>query len=415
MNYILLAIPFFWLLIAIEVIYDLYRKTGFYRINDFVNSINAGIISRMNDILRQLVPLAIYAIIEKHFAMFNFNESIALWIVAFILYDFCYYWKHRIAHEINFFWAAHVVHHSSEEYNLSTALRQSSTSLLTWIFYVPMALMGIDPLMLVVVGSLNLIYQFWVHTRFIPKLGFFEWIFITPSNHRVHHAMNDQYIDKNYGGVFILWDRFFGTFQQELEDEACVFGIRKPLHSWNPLWMNVHFYAQLIRDAWHTKHLKDKFLIWIKPTGWRPEDVKKRFPLTAYEASTFKKFNQRIPTFYKYYVLAQLIILLVIVYVFLLNLKELSIVHELLMMSFVIFSSTSFGAITEGHHWAKISEYLRYSLLLLFAHLYHLSDGLYESLIVVSVLSFLSILVGEKYTGAIRLVNKSGHEELGEL
>ncbi len=396
MNYVFLAIPFFWLLIAVEVTYDTYRKTGYYRINDFISSINAGIISRVDDIFRKLLPLAIYAFIEANFAIFDFAESTALWIFAFVFYDFCYYWRHRFGHLYNFFWAAHVVHHSSEEYNLSTALRQSSSSLMTWIFYVPMALMGIDPIMLVTVGGLNLIYQFWVHTRFIPKLGFLEWFFITPSNHRVHHAINDQYIDRNYGGVFILWDRMFNSFQEELDDEPCIYGIRKPLHNWNPLWMNVHFYVQLMRDAWYTKRWQDKFLIWIKPTGWRPEDVKERFPLSDFDKDKFIKYDNVIPVFNKFYALFQQITLLVITYIFLTNMGSINISQQIQFGMFVLLSSYSLGALTEGYRWAASLEYFRYLALLFFAYHYSMPESLFQPLFILSVLSIVAVFFGLK-------------------
>ncbi len=157
--------------------------------------------------------------------------------MAFVVYDFCYYWLHRLGHERNILWAAHSVHHQSEEYNLSTALRQTSTGfLLSWIFYLPLAVLGVPLAVFITVAALNLLYQFWVHTRHIPKLGWYEGFFVTPSNHRAHHAQNPLYMDRNYGGVFILWDRLFGTFQQEDDAEPPVFGVTRPLASWNPLW-----------------------------------------------------------------------------------------------------------------------------------------------------------------------------------
>jgi sterol desaturase/sphingolipid hydroxylase (fatty acid hydroxylase superfamily) len=180
MNYILYAVPFFFLLIGIELITERLKGTDYYRLNDAINSLSAGVLSRMVGILKALVPLTVYVLIYPHFALFTLPDTPWLWIVAFVLYDFCYYWKHRMGHEMSLLWAAHVVHHSSEEYNLTTALRQSSSRVFSWIFYLPMALLGFNPLVLISVGSLNLIYQFWVHTRHIPKLGWFEWVFVSP-------------------------------------------------------------------------------------------------------------------------------------------------------------------------------------------------------------------------------------------
>jgi hypothetical protein len=194
--------------------------------------------------------------------------------------------------ERNVLWAAHSVHHQSEDYNLSTALRQTSTGFIFgWIFYLPMAVAGVPPLVFLTVAALNLLYQFWVHTRHIPKLGWFEWAFITPSNHRVHHAQNAVYMDRNYGGVFILWDRLFGTFQEELDEEPVVFGVTTPLASWNPLWANAQFYVALWRDAVRAESWWDKLRIWFMRTGWRPADVAAKYPQSKQDLSQFVKFD----------------------------------------------------------------------------------------------------------------------------
>ena len=197
-----------------------------------------------------------------------------------------------MGHERNILWAAHSVHHQSEDYNLSTALRQTSTGfLLSWIFYLPMAVLGVPLLVFVSVAALNLLYQFWVHTRHIPKLGWFEWFFVTPSNHRAHHAQNALYMDRNYGGVFIIWDRLFGSFQEEDDNEPVIFGVTTPLASWNPLWANVQFYAQLWADARRAESTWDKLRIWFMRTGWRPADVAAKYPMNKPDLSQFRKFE----------------------------------------------------------------------------------------------------------------------------
>ena len=164
------------------------------------------------------------------------------WVFAFVFYDFCYYWQHRFGHTVGLFWASHLVHHQSEEFNLTTALRQPGTGAFTnWIFYVPMALCGIPIGVFLLVGVIQLFYQFWPHTQLIGRLGILDRWIQTPSNHRVHHAQNDIYLDKNYVGVFLLWDHLFGSFQEELDDEPCIYGIRGQLKSWNPVWANLHY------------------------------------------------------------------------------------------------------------------------------------------------------------------------------
>ena len=217
-------------------------------------------------------------------------------VLAMVLYDFCYYWLHRMGHERTILWASHVAHHQSEDYNLTTALRQTSTGfLLGWIFYIPMYVLGIPAEVVVTVGSINLIYQFWVHTEHIPKLGWYEWFFVTPSNHRVHHAQNDCYLDRNYGGLFIIWDRLFGTFQEELETEPVVFGIRGPLKSWSPVKALTHIYVDMGRDSWRTARWQDKLHVWVSRTGWRPADVATRFPREKNDLPHFERFDPKVP------------------------------------------------------------------------------------------------------------------------
>ena len=293
MNYVLYAIPFFFLLIALELVVDHWRGVRTYRLADAINSISAGLLSQALGLLTKALGILVYAVAFEQLALFRLDANeLWVWLLAFVFYDFCYYWNHRIGHERNVFWASHVVHHQSEEYNLSTALRQTSTGfLLSWIFYLPMALAGVPPLVFLTVAALNLLYQFWVHTRHIPKLGWFEWVFISPSNHRVHHAQNPVYMDRNYGGVFIIWDRLFGTFQEELDEEPVIFGVTTPLASWNPLWANVQFYVQLWRDAVRAGSWWDKLRIWFMPTGWRPADVAAQYPLAKPDLASFRKFE----------------------------------------------------------------------------------------------------------------------------
>ncbi len=293
MNYVLYAIPFFFLLIALELVVDHWRGVRTYRLADAINSLSAGVLSQALGLLTKALGILVYAVAFEQLALFRLDANeLWVWLLAFVFYDFCYYWNHRIGHERNVFWASHVVHHQSEEYNLSTALRQTSTGfLLSWIFYLPMALAGVPPLVFLTVAALNLLYQFWVHTRHIPKLGWFEWVFVSPSNHRVHHAQNPVYMDRNYGGVFIIWDRLFGTFQEELDEEPVIFGVTTPLASWNPLWANVQFYVQLWRDAVRAGSWWDKLRIWFMPTGWRPADVAAQYPLAKPDLASFRKFE----------------------------------------------------------------------------------------------------------------------------
>ncbi|OED44463.1 hypothetical protein ACH42_07395 [Endozoicomonas sp. (ex Bugula neritina AB1)] len=308
MNPFVYAIPIFFILIIIEVVITVLRKKDYYRLNDAINSLSTGMLMVTSG---QVIKVSMYAILYQYLALLSLPSSeIWVWILAFILKDFFYYWHHRMGHEVNILWAAHAVHHQSEEYNLTTALRQTSTgSLFGWVFYIPMAILGIPPYIFAVVSLANLLYQFWVHTRHIPKLGWFEWGFVSPSNHRVHHGKNRKYLDKNYGGVFIIWDRLFGTFEEEDDSyEVIRYGTLKPLRSWNPVWANTHLYADMISDAVKTTSWKDKFQLWFKQTGYRPKDV--AAPMSMPDIYAYENYNPETTMGIKFYVIIQFTLLM---------------------------------------------------------------------------------------------------------
>ena len=361
MNFILYAVPFFFVLIAAELIADRWRGVSNYRLADAVNSISTGVLSTTTGLLTKGVGLVTYAFALEHLALVRLPaDSVWVWVFAFVLYDFCYYWLHRMGHERNILWAAHSVHHQSEDYNLSTALRQTSTGfLLGWIFYLPMAVLGVPLLVFVSVAALNLLYQFWVHTRHIPKLGWFEWCFVTPSNHRAHHAQNALYMDRNYGGVFIIWDRLFGSFQEEDDNEPVIFGVTTPLASWNPLWANLQFYAQLWDDARRAERTWDKIRIWFMRTGWRPADVAAKYPMSKSDLSQFRKFEVPLDSRQQWYVGLQFGVY-VALGSYLLNLERSLPTGALLLgwgaMAFGLFV---LGVALENRPWAGRLEVLR--------------------------------------------------------
>jgi len=228
------------------------------------------VMSQVVGLFTKLLAVGIYAAVHSVAAVWQWpTDQWWTWALAIVVYDFCYYWNHRLGHESAVFWAAHVVHHQSQEYNLTTALRQTSSgALLGWIFYLPMAVVGFPTEVFVVAAVVNLLYQYWIHTEQVGKLGWFDRWFGSPSNHRVHHAVNDRYIDRNYGGITMLWDRLFGTFVEE--GEKCVYGTRAPLDSWDPLWANLEVYADLARRSRQAAHWRDKLAVWFMPPGWQP-------------------------------------------------------------------------------------------------------------------------------------------------
>ena len=290
---ITLAVPAFFVLIFIELIYGLVAGKNNYRLNDSFTSISLGLISRYIPLLGLGLQGAAFAYVAQYYNLKLFSSSsLWVWIFAFFLYDFCYYWMHRLHHEVKVLLATHVVHHHGEEFNLSTALRQTSTGFLwKWIFYLPIFIVGIPPEVFVTVAGINLVYQFWVHTEHIPKLGWYEYVFVSPSNHRIHHAQNKHYVDANYGGVFIFWDRLFGTYKEELDELKPIYGTAKPLRSWNPFKANLDIFAEMIKDSTRTKSIKNKIKVWFSRPNWRPDDVKVSHPIYKNDLDNFEPYN----------------------------------------------------------------------------------------------------------------------------
>lgn len=347
---IVLATPVFFLLIAIEFAWGYKKARNTYRLNDAITSISLGMLSQISAVFTRLFRVGIYTAIYSTVAIWPdsaFWTTWYGWLLALVFYDFCYYWLHRAGHESAVFWAAHVVHHQSQDYNLSTALRQTSSgALLGWIFYVPMAVAGVPPLVFGVVALVDLLYQFWVHTEHVPKLGWFDRWFCSPSNHRVHHAVNDRYLDRNYGGILIIWDRLFGSFKEE--DEKCVYGTRKPLNSWDPLWSNAEVYWGLLKDSWHARSWADKLRVWFKPPGWRPADVAQRFPSTPFDMQRVERFHPPMSRAVMWFGAVQFIILLQGVAAFLWFADRMPLSQSAVWLGVLAASLWAIGAVMQG-------------------------------------------------------------------
>ena len=278
---VLYAVPFFLGLIALEWIAARRMGVQVMRSADTLSSLSSGTTNTIKNVLGLAVAVVSYDWLVERVAVYELEATWLAVVVVFVVKDFGGYWNHRLNHEVNVFWNRHVVHHSSEEFNLACALRQSISEVWTFfaIFLLPAALLGVPTAVVAIVAPLHLFAQFWYHTRLIDKLpGWFEYVFVTPSHHRVHHAINDEYLDRNYSEVFIVWDRLFGTFQPELAERPPVYGVKKPVSTWNPFLINFQHLWRLVQDAWRTRSWWDKLRIWWMPTGWRPADVAARYP-----------------------------------------------------------------------------------------------------------------------------------------
>jgi sterol desaturase/sphingolipid hydroxylase (fatty acid hydroxylase superfamily) len=325
----------------------------------------------------------VYYQIETHFALWRMDTSLWItWIFAFVAYDFFYYWFHRISHERQIFWASHVAHHQSEEYNLSTALRQTGTGFfISWIFYIPLFLIGVPSYVMVSVGTLNLIYQFWVHSRHIPKLGWYELFFVTPSNHRVHHAQNDIYIDKNYGGVFIIWDRFFSTFQEEQHNEECIYGIRGAIKTFDPVKANIHIYQKIFKDLSYSFSLRNFYNVITARAGWSPDGS----DISKFDPENFEKHDPEIKTLTKFYAFIQFLCMSYAAVVLFAD-KNMEYDQGVVLVSIVIFSMYCTAKWLDAEKIIKI-EYIK--LVFIFVCLCYLYTFSPEILLINVLLVYL--------------------------
>jgi sterol desaturase/sphingolipid hydroxylase (fatty acid hydroxylase superfamily) len=292
-----LAMPVFIVLIALEFAVGLKRGRNTYRLADTLTSIGLGVMNQVTGVFGRLFRIGIYTWLFETVALLRLpTDSVWVWLGALLAYDFCYYWHHRAGHRLAVCWAAHVVHHQSEDFNLGTALRITSSGFLFgWVFYVPLAVAGVPPVVFAIVALIDLLYQFWVHTQQVGKLGWFDRWFVSPSNHRAHHAVNERYLDKNYGGILVVWDRLFGSFVEEDEAEPIVFGTRAPLQRWCPIIANFDVYRGLVADSWHASRWVDKLKVWVQPPGWRPADVAARFPRAEFDMAKVRRFETQTP------------------------------------------------------------------------------------------------------------------------
>ena len=313
---LMIAMPLFLLLVLFEKWYG--WKKGFETVNtlDMISSLSSGVTNSTKDVLGISIAILSYGWLEDHFAITHVQSGFWVYFIAFITLDFAGYWVHRNAHTFNFFWNSHIVHHSSEEFNLACALRQS-ISVFFRIFaflLIPAAIFGVSPKVIAIVAPLHLFAQFWYHTRHIKNMGWLEYIIVTPAHHRVHHAINPEYLDKNYGQVLIIWDRLFGTFVEERDDIPAVYGITRPVQTWNPIKINFMHLWLLAKDAYHAQSWKDKFRIWMMPLGWRPNDVIEKYPVYKIkDVYHFEKYNTPASPLMKSYLWFQLFSMLLIV------------------------------------------------------------------------------------------------------
>lgn len=357
------AIPLFFLLIGVELLISQYQKRKLFRLNDSITNLNIGGTQQIVAVLISLAGIGLYDVIYHRFSFKLIDISAFSWtnfIILFIAWDFCYYWAHRTSHEVNLMWSAHVVHHQSEEYNLTVALRQSwFQGVWTAPFYLPLALIGFSPMDVVFVSGINLIYQFWIHTEMVNKMGFLELFMNTPSHHRVHHGRNPKYIDKNHAGVFIIWDRMFGTFQQE--EEKPTYGITTPVNSWNPIWANFAHFKTIGTQLKEATSWKDKLKVLFYKPGWSAKAAG-YIPVPEVERTSVQKYDTIVPLSVNWYVIFQYVLTAIGIVFFLFNIHQLNISIKILAAALVMFAVWTTGGLLEKKKWLYGLEYFRLPL-----------------------------------------------------
>lgn len=367
LNPIVLSIPIFFLLIGIELAVERFSHRKLYRLPDSIANLSCGITSQLSGLFLKVLAIGIYEVIFSNFALFKLERNWIYWVALFFLVDFAYYWAHRMSHEINLFWGGHVVHHQSEEYNLSVALRQSSfQTVWTFAFNLPLALMGFETLDFALMSALNTLYQFWIHTETINKLGFLEYFLNTPSHHRVHHGRNPKYIDKNHAGTLIIWDKMFGTFQAE--EERPTYGITKPINSWNAVWANFSHYAEMGKDLRRINNWSDKVKYLFKKPGWLPASLGGYRAAPEVDRATYHKYDTPAPVSLNYYVLFQYILCLIGTGLFLFKQADFQIAEKVFFTIIISIVVVNSGVLFENKQWVRWAEWVRivtYPLILI--------------------------------------------------
>lgn len=365
---LLIAMPAFLLLVLFEKWWGWRKGKDTVRNMDMISSLGSGVTNVTKDVVGLYLVVLAYPFFLNHLALIHVQSTVAVYIIAFFALDFAGYWVHRLQHVTNFFWNGHIVHHSSEEFNLACALRQSISAIIKTfaIFLLPAALLGVPGQVIAVVAPLHLFAQFWYHTQHINKMGFLEKIIVTPSHHRVHHAINPEYIDKNYGQIFIFWDKWFGTYQEELPNVPPVYGITRPVRTWNPVKINFLHAWLLVKDAWRTKNWKDKFRIWLMPTGWRPADVAEKYPVyKIQDVYHFDKYDTKASTALNIWSWAQLLMILLFVsYLFgnIAAINQLDSSYIFIYGGFVFLSIYACTELMDRNQYAVIWEVIRSGL-----------------------------------------------------
>jgi sterol desaturase/sphingolipid hydroxylase (fatty acid hydroxylase superfamily) len=360
------AVPIFMFLIALEALVAKRRGVRVNRQADVIASLSSGLTKIIRDGVKYGFAIIGYSWLVNNLTVFHIENIWLAVIIAFLVQDFTGYCTHRLKHRVNILWNRHIIHHSSEDFNLACALRQSISNAINFstIFMIPAALLGVPVKIFVILGPIHFFFQFWYHTQLIGKMGILEYFLVTPSHHRVHHSINSEYIDKNYGQILIIWDKLFGSFQAEIDNVKPVYGTLKPVRTWNPVIINFKHLWQLLKDAWHAERYFDKIRIWFMPTGWRPADVKEKFPLLEVTNPAKQlKYNTNNSRWLFAYSWTQLVITHLLLFHLLIIFSNHSNTMNYLYAVVLLLSVFSFTSMLDNNNYAFFAELLKAGLV----------------------------------------------------
>jgi len=395
----MILIPAIFVLIIGEAIYAYLRGNFNFRTMDSISSLSAGMTNAIKGVLGLTAVIVGYAHMYEYVAVVDTQTSWVTYLLALLGLDFATYWYHRLAHHVNIFWNRHVIHHSGEEFNMATALRQSISKFvnISVFFLLPAAVLGVPPQVIAIVTPFHLYVQVWYHTIHIGKMGWLEYIIVTPSQHRVHHAVNDIYKDKNLAPVFCVWDRLFGTYQEELEEEPCVYGITRQVNTWNPIKINLSHLWLLIQDAWRADSWWDKFRIWFMPTGWRPADVMQRYPVTSVDPYNFKKYDTPASAQLKMWSWFQFTMLLCFLFQLLYQIAEIGVPEVFFYGAFMYFMVYAYTSLMDGDAialWLELAKAIMgYLIMWHMGSWFHVDQLIYGASYIIAIYLVMSVLV----------------------
>lgn len=362
LNY---AFIFFVSLLFIEWIVGWRKNQKVFRVLDTISSLSSGYTNIIKDVLGLVVVVISYQFLINNFTIYPLATNWLAYGITFLVIDFVGYWKHRLEHRINLLWNNHIIHHSSEEFNLACALRQEFSIFFSFYFVLltPLAFLGIPLEVILIVYPIHLFSQFWYHTTLIHKMGILEWFLVTPSHHRVHHAINPIYLDKNFSQIFIIWDRLFGTFQAELTEEPPVYGTKRQANTWNPFLINFQHLALLLQDAYRTQKWSDKLKVFYMPTGWRPKDVATKYPIIGID-DPYQQVKYEVahsPMMLMWFCLQFTMTGLLILYLFN-HLGTIGVPSTIYYGIFLLLSIFSYTALMDLKWYALVTETIRFGL-----------------------------------------------------